>query len=160
MLRDVRAHPLAQRVGTSVCDADRNDLHAALVNRCKFCPPDRLLPSLRRRYAWRVSKATLSHARVGASRRSLTALRRTDLTVAPNLPTEIFSATTHLQMRPLAGFSIEVSPEIGTRWRSGMDSNSRIWTQPRSQAARSIKVKPVAFVYTASVRSSVICSGP
>ena len=30
----------------------------------------------------------------------------------------------------------------------------------RSQAARSTKVKPVAFVYTASVRSSVICSGP
>src|SRR5712671_3840499 len=46
-----------------------------------------------------------------------------------------------------------------TRWRKEPDSNSRIWTQPRSQAARSIKVKPVAFVYTASVRSSVICSG-
>ena len=47
-----------------------------------------------------------------------------------------------------------------TVWRSGVDSNPRIWTQPWSQAARSIKVKPVAFVYTASVRSSVICSGP
>ena len=47
-----------------------------------------------------------------------------------------------------------------TRWRSKKDSNPRIWTQPRSQAARSTKVKPVAFVYTASVRSSVICSGP
>jgi len=47
-----------------------------------------------------------------------------------------------------------------TRWRRGRDSNPRIWTQPRSQAARSTKVKPVAFVYTASVRSSVICSGP
>jgi hypothetical protein len=46
-----------------------------------------------------------------------------------------------------------------TRWRSGV-SNPRIWTQPRSQAARSTKVKPVAFVYTASARSSVICSGP
>ena len=53
-----------------------------------------------------------------------------------------------------------VSPEIRTPWRSGMDSNPHIWTQPRSQAARSTKVKPVAFVYTASVRSSVICSGP
>src|SRR5207244_2488811 len=29
-------------------------------------------------------------------------------------------------------------------WRSGMDSNPHIWTQPRSQAARSTKVKPVA----------------
>ena len=26
-----------------------------------------------------------------------------------------------------------------------MDSNARIWTQPRSQAARSTKVKPAAF---------------
>src|ERR1700736_3818675 len=50
--------------------------------------------------------------------------------------------------------------ETGTRWRRGRDSTPHIWPQPRSQAARSIKVKPVAFVYTASVRSSVICSGP
>ena len=37
------------------------------------------------------------------------------------------------------------------------------YMDPAPVASRSIdltKVKPVAFVYTASVRSSVICSGP
>ena len=72
------------------------------------------------------------------------------------VPIDRAIAATHAQFAHFRG----ECHEPDTRWRTGRDSNPRIWTQPRSQAARSIKVKPVAFVYTASVRSSVICSGP
>jgi hypothetical protein len=65
-----------------------------------------------------------------------------------------------LDTAPPRDTPIAEQPNQETRSAAQARGVTHIWTQPWSQAARSIKVKPVAFVYTASVRSSVICSGP